>query len=212
VVDLRLTFGLVDEDDFDSETYQLRRVAGLSPEQANALALEARDLDPTAAVSLNRGSAGKGAEGPALQLVLQIAETVLNDGASVFAWGTVLWAIVKRVTLAPARRVDVQDPLTIGLLAAAADSRNRERLVGAYMGDVICLTGGGSGMGTDMRDVWLTPFVLPSGDVWAMFSATDGGILGEVTVPARWTAERGEISGARAAQLFRALNRRVLGS
>ena len=42
-------------------------------------------------------------------------------------------------------------------------------------------------MGTDLRDVWATS-LFPSGDVWVLFGP-DGGILGEVTVPARWTPD-----------------------
>ena len=61
-------------------------------------------------------------------------------------------------------------------------------------------------MGTDLRDVWATSFLLPSGDVWVLFSAPDGGILGEVTVPARWTPGRGEIAGEEVARTYASLN------
>lgn len=170
------------------------------------LAAEVHSLDAGASVTIEAGSVGKGASGPAVQFVLHIAEATLNDGASVFAWGTVLWSIVHKVQGWRSRRLDLQDPRIIGLLAAAAYERFRERVVGATMGQTVCLTGGGPTVGTDLRDVWLTPFMLPSGDVWALFSAIDGGILGEVLVPARWTAERGEVTGQEMAQLFHTLN------
>ena len=204
-MDLHLTFAYVAEDAFD-DINAPQHLTGLPAEATTALTAEAQSMDAGASVTIEAGSLGKGAAGPGIQFVLHTAETMLNDGASVFAWGTVLWSIVHRVQGWRSRRLDVQDPCTIGLLAAAADERFQERVVGASMGETICLTGGGPTLGTDSRDVWLTPFILPSGDVWALFSATDGGILGEVVVPARWTSERGEVTGQALAQLFQTLN------
>lgn len=204
-MNLHLTFAYVDGDTFD-DSYAPQRLTGLPAEATTALADEVHSLDAGASVTIEAGSIGKGAAGPGVQFVLHTAETALNDGASVFAWGTVLWSIVHKVQGWRSRRLDLQDPRTIGLLAAAADERFRERVVGAAMGQTVCLTGGGPTVGTDLRDVWLTPFMLPSGDVWALFSATDGGILAEVLVPARWTAERGEVTGQAMAQLFHTLN------
>ena len=104
------------------------------------------------------------------------------------------------------RRVQVQDPKTLGFLAASAKPDHELRLAGAELVTIVCLTGGGPGMGTDLRDVWATSFILPSGDVWVLFSAPDGGILGEVTVPARWTPGRGEIAGEEVARTYASLN------
>ena len=57
------------------------------------------------------------------------------------------------------------------------------RLTGAYMSRSICLTGGGEGMGTDIRDVWASSFVLGNGDVLVLFTSPSGLVLDEVTVP-----------------------------
>ena len=53
---------------------------------------EAQQRDPAATVSVQQVSTGKGAAGPGIELVLHVVEEVLNDGASVFGWGMVLWA------------------------------------------------------------------------------------------------------------------------
>jgi hypothetical protein len=53
---------------------------------------------------VRRGSVGKGAASVGVDLVLHIAEQVLNDGASVFAWGTVLWALNKKCSVIVAAR------------------------------------------------------------------------------------------------------------
>ena len=72
-----------------------------------------------------------------------MAEEVLNDGASVFGWGTVLWAIIRRVRRRGDRRVQVQDPKTLGFLAASAKPDHELRLAGAELVTTVCLTGGG---------------------------------------------------------------------
>lgn len=205
-MDLKLTFGRVPGDDFDTSTYMPRSLVGLSAEDVTSIATEeARALDPAATAALKAGSIGKGASGPGAELVLHIAETVLNDGASVFAWGTVLWSVIRRIQKRQPRALVVQDATTISLLAAAADASHQQRLVGASVGVVVPLSGG-PGLGMDGRDIWLTSFWLPSADLWVVFTATDGRVLGEVIVPAPWSEERGTVEGPALAQLFRRLN------
>jgi hypothetical protein len=200
-MEFRITFAIMDGE-YDGTAVDLARVEDASAEAVD----EAQQRDPAATVSVQPGSTGKGAAGPGIELVLQVAEDVLNDGASVFAWGTVLWAIIRRVRRRGNRRVQAQDPKTIGFLAASAKPNHEHRLAGAELVTTVCLTGGGPDMGTDLRDIWATSFLLPSGDVWVLFSAPDGGILGEVTVPARWTPERGEITGEEVARTYASLN------
>jgi hypothetical protein len=200
-MEFRITFAIL-SGEYDGTEVDLARVEDASAEAAD----EAQQRDPAATVLVQPGSTGKGAAGPGIELVLHVAEEVLNDGASVFAWGTVLWAIIGRVRRRGDRRVQVQDPKTLGFLAASAKPNHEHRLVGAQLVTTVCLTGGGPGIGTDLRDVWATSFLLPSGDVWVLFSAPDGGILGEVTVPARWTPGRGEISGEEVARTYALLN------
>jgi hypothetical protein len=200
-MEFRITFAIL-PGEYEGEAVDLARVEDASAEAAD----EAQKRDPAATVSVQPGSTGKGAAGPGIELVLHVAEEVLNDGASVFGWGTVLWAIIRRVRRRGDRRVVVQDPKTLGFLAASAKPDHELRLAGAGLVTTVCLTGGGPGMGTDLRDVWASSFVLPSGDVWVLFSAPDGGILGEVTVPARWTPGRGEIAGEEVARTYASLN------
>jgi hypothetical protein len=200
-MEFRITFGVLDGE-YDGTEVDLARVEDASAEVAD----EARQLDPAATVSVQQGSTGKGAAGPGIELVLHVVEEVLNDGASVFGWGTVLWAGIRWVRRRGDRGVQVQDPKTLGFLAASAKPDHELRLAGAQLVTTVCLTGGGPGIGTDLRDVWATSFVLPSDDVWVLFSAPDGGILGEVTVPARWTPGRGEIAGEEVARTYASLN------
>jgi hypothetical protein len=200
-MEFRITFAVLGGE-YDGTEVDLARVEDASAEAVD----EAQQRDPAATVSVQPGSTGKGAAGPGIELVLHVAEEVLNDGASVFAWGTVLWAIIRLVRRRGNRRVQVQDPKTLGFLAASAEPNHEHRLTGAELVTTVCLTGGGPDMGTDLRDVWATSFLLPSGDVWVLFSAPDGGILGEVTVPARWTPGRGEITGEEVARTYASLN------
>jgi hypothetical protein len=200
-MEFRITFAVLDGE-YDGTAVDLTRVEDASAEVAD----EARQLDPAATVSVQPGSTGKGAAGPGIELVLHVVEEVLNDGASVFAWGMILWAGIGRVRRRGDHRVQVQDPKTLGLLGASAKPDHEHRLAGAELVTTVCLTGGGPDMGTDLRDVWATSFLLPSGDVWVLFSAPDGGILGEVTVPARWTPGRGEIAGEEVARTYASLN------
>jgi hypothetical protein len=200
-MEFRITFGILDGE-YDGPVVDVAQVEDASAEAAD----EAHQLDPAATVSVQPGSTGKGAAGPGIDLVLHVVEEVLNDGASVFAWGTVLWGIIRLVRRRGNRRVQSQDPKTLGFLTASAKPDHESRLAGAKLVTTVCLTGGGPDIGTDLRDVWATSFLLPSGDAWVLFSAPNGGILGEVTVPARWTPGRGEISGEEVARTYASLN------
>lgn len=204
-MDLRLQFSVTDEDEFDFASPGSATFVGLAPDDVEAMAAEVRQQDPTATVSVELGSAGKGASGPAVQVILHLGETVLNDGASAFAWGTVLWNVVKRVQEHYGRRLKAQDPEAVGLLAAGARETNALSLVGARVREAVCLTSS-PGMGAGIGDVWMTPIVLPSGDVRAIFSSSDGTVLSDFTVPAKWNPERGELSAEDVVRAFRQLN------
>ena len=84
-MDLRLQFSVTNEDEFDFTSPGSATFVGLTPNDVEAIAAEVRQQDPTATVSVELGSAGKGASGPAVQVILHLGETVLNDGASAFA-------------------------------------------------------------------------------------------------------------------------------
>jgi hypothetical protein len=125
-MEFRITFGVLGGE-YDGTEVDLARVEDASAEVAD----EARQLVPAATVSVQPGSTGKGAVGPGIELVLRVVEEVLNDGASVFAWGTVLWAGIRRVKRRGDRSVQLQDPKTLGFLAASAEPDHEHRLAGA---------------------------------------------------------------------------------
>jgi hypothetical protein len=81
-MEFRITFGIL-PGEYEGEAVDLARVEDASAEAAD----EAQQRDPAATVSVQQGSTGKGAAGPGIELVLHVAEEVLNDGASVFGWG-----------------------------------------------------------------------------------------------------------------------------
>lgn len=197
-VDLRLTFG-ISMTDFDamSAPPAPAEVEGLTRADLAGLS---RGLDAAVRLSTERGSVGKGASGPGIDLVLHLTEQVLTDGAAVFAWGSVLRTIVRRIR--PQRRLAVQDPPTIGALAAASQPENEPRLDGAHLTGTVCLTAGGAGMGTDARDVWATSFVLANEAVLVLFTSPSGLVLGEVTVVPEWTNRLGQLDSTTVAAAF----------
>jgi hypothetical protein len=182
-MEFRLTFG-VRGNEYDGDDYSLDPESGLTPETVPSLA-EGLTAD---LLSVGPGSVGKGASGPGIELVLTVAERAMNDGASVAAYGAILWQLVKRVRARQERELAVQDPATIGALALGINERSQEQLRGAHVMPSVCFTGGGPGMGTDIRDVWATPVVLPDEQVLVIFSSPSGMILGETTVRPEWTS------------------------
>jgi hypothetical protein len=200
-VNISLTFGLFADERIGAGT-DIRELPGMTAVDLQQLADEAAGAE----LSVRPGVVGKGGAAYGVELVLRIGEQAINDGASLFAWGSVLWAIVKRVQSHRERKLEVQDPIAISALATAANPANARRLMGAHLLKTVCLTGGGEGMGTDIRDVWATVFVVAGDDVLIVFSSPSGLILGEVTVPPEWTSARGKLDGAGAATVFARLN------
>lgn len=201
-MDFRLTFGLF-PDEYGGDAVELELIIGL--QQQDLPDIEAETAG--ASVSVEPSSTGKGAAGPGVDLVLHIAEQVTNDGASLIAWGTLLWAAVHKVrSKRPGRTLAVKDPTTIGALAAASLD-NSQSLVGAQWLTPVCLTGGGSGLGTDARDVWATTLESADGLLHIIFSSPSGLVLGSVAVPteADPTAPRSR-GPEEVARLFREAN------
>lgn len=168
-MEFRLTFSVL-ADEYDGNTCAVRPKSGLTPEELPVLAEGLIDLP----LVVRPGEVGKGAAGPGIDLFVQVAERAMNDGASLAAYGTLLWQLVKRVKARQDHTLAVQDPATIGALAVGSDPSNVDRLAGASVMPTVCLTGGGPGMGTDSRDVWVTPVVLQDERVWAIFSSPSG--------------------------------------
>ncbi len=205
-MELRLTFGVAN-DEYDGAAVDVERIAGFTSADVDALQDELLRQGLGGAVHIEPGSIGKGAAGPGVQLVVEIGERVLNDGASVLAWGGALWALVRKVGRSrKLRRLTVQQPEAIGALALAAAPRTPGGLQGSHIGHSVCLTGGGPAMGTDSRDLWATPVTLEFGDIWVLFSSPSGLVLGDVTVPLEWSPHRGQIQQRDVPRVFSALN------
>lgn len=205
-MDLRITFG-VHRDEQTSGIANHAAVEGLRPEDLAGLddVLAATGL--VGSLRVEDGEVGKGASGPGIELVVSLVERGLTDTASMLGVGTALWALIAKVQSRRKRRVEVQQPEVIGALAVAAAISPAGGLTGSWIGQSVCLTGGGGpGSGTDSRDVWATPVSLSSGDVRVIFSAPSGLVLGDVVVAPAWTAERGELDPAAALATFNRLN------
>jgi len=201
-MDFRLTFGLF-RDEYGGGAVELDGIVGLQHQDLTEIEAEAAG----ACLTVEPGSTGKGAAGPGVDLVFHIAEQITNDGASLIAWGTALWAVVRKVrSKRPGRALVVKDPVTIGALAAASFETSQS-LVGAQWLTPVCLTGGGPGIGTNSQDVWATTLIRTDGLLQVIFSSPAGVILGSVVVPtgADPTAPRSR-EPQEVARLFREAN------
>lgn len=206
-MELRITFGVCVEED-GGDLLDVEQLDGLSADDLAELTETLRSNGVYGAVRAEAGSVGKGAAGPGVQLVVTLMEHVVTDAASVLAIGSGLWALIRRVRARRDRAIAVQQPEAIQALAIAAASDRPAALAGGHVRPAVCLTGGGPGVGTDSRDVWATPTVLPGGDVWIVFSSPSGLVLGQVTVPAEWTPLRGGLLEGDVARVFADLNPR----
>jgi hypothetical protein len=204
-MEMRITFA-VHRDEQTGGVADYADVEGLRPEDVTALDLVLAASGQVGSLSVENGETGKGASGPGVELVVSLVERGVTDAASMLGVGTALWALIAKVQSRRERRVEVQQPEAIGALALAAAINPAGGLTGSWIGQSVCLTGGGPGSGTDSRDVWATPVTLSSGDVRVIFSAPSGLVLGEVVVPPAWTSERGDLDSVSALVAFNRLN------
>jgi hypothetical protein len=172
------------EIDFDGrgDVVALSRAAGLTAEDLEAL----KDERFTAEAA----SIGKGAAGTGVGLVLEMAEHVINDAASLAALGALLRAAIKRVSARRKRGPAVVSPDALSALAAdhAGDSLPTEA---RYVKTV--LLNGDEGMGTDERDVWAVCFAEDFQLTHVIFMSPTGLALGYVRVPTEWYVEGDEL-------------------
>lgn len=140
--------------------------------------------------SAEGGSIGKGAAGTGVALVLEMAEHVLNDAASLAALGALLRAAVKRVSARRKRGPAVASP---DALAALAAYHARESLPDEARYVKTVLLNGDPGMGTDERDVWAVCFAEHFQLAHVIFTSPTGLGLGYVRVPTEWYVEGGEL-------------------
>lgn len=206
-MELRITFS-VGVEEYNGDLLDVEQLDGLTTDDLAELTETLRSSGVDGAVRVEAGSVGKGASGPGVQLIVTVVEHVLTDAASTLAIGSGLWALIRKVWARRERAVAVQQPEAIQALAVAAASDRPATFAGGHVGPAVCLTGGGPGIGTDSRDVWATPTVLSGGDVWIVFTSPTGLVLGQVTVPAEWTPQRGDLLEEDVARVFADLNPR----
>jgi hypothetical protein len=178
----RITVGL-SHGECDGVLIDATRVPGLPDDDLFELAR----LLPGAQLSVEPAEVGKGAAGPGATLVVEVLERAMNDGASVLAWGGALLAAIRWLRVRHHKRVNLDEPRTIGAVAAAQHPVLRDQLLGSRFATSVCLTGGGPGIGTDARDVWASSFVTNDGWVLILFSSPTGLVLGHAVVPTEWS-------------------------
>ena len=178
----RVTVALHD-DEYDGGRVDVARVPGLREQDLP----EVQELLPGTVLSTEPGEVGRGAAGPGATLVVEVIERVGNDGASLLALGTALLAVIHRLRSRHGRTVNLDDPETVAAIAAAQVPTLRDRLTGSRFISSTRLGGGDPGMGTDVRDVWVSTFTADDGWWLMLFSSPTGLVLGDVAVPAEWS-------------------------
>lgn len=177
-----ITFGPAEEMYGPGDEVDVSRVPGVRDEDM----VELTRMLPTARLSRRAGSIGKGASGPGASLVIEIAERILNDGASLLAYGAVLFEVIAWLKRRHGKSVNLNDPVTVAAVAAAQSSSLEHELVGSSYIGTVCITGGGPGLGVDARDVWASSFSLADGWALVIFSSPSALILGHVKIPSEY--------------------------
>lgn len=192
-----LTFGPAEEIYGTQGELDISRVPGATDEDLDEL----RAMLPGVRVARRPGSIGKGASGPGATLIFEFGERILNDGASMLAYGAALMSVVTWLKSHRQKHVNVDDPAAAGVLAAA-QSRASEELVGAYHTGTVCISGGGPGLGVDVRDIWVTTFALPDQWYLVIFTSPSALVLGEVKVPSEVDGKGKRRTGGEVRDLF----------
>lgn len=182
---LTATWRAVPGRETDGDVVFLDRAEGLQPQDLQDLR-----VDAPGEFSADEGTFGKGASGAGVALVLELAEHVINDAASLIAIGAVLRAAIKRVSHRREQQPAVVDPVALAALAA---DEFRESLEGAYYYKTVPLNLY-EGVGTDERDVYACVFEQADGVVHVIFMSPTGLCLGSVRVPAEmYVGDGGEV-------------------
>jgi hypothetical protein len=139
-------------------------------------------------ITARSSSQGKGASGAAFAVVVEV-ERFATDAATLIVLGSALRRLIKAV----ARKVNpqpvVEDPNTLGAIAAA-ENQDRDpfgdnELEGLRYISTVPVTAY-PGSGTDARDIWATCFLTESNDAVVVFVSPSGTWLGRVRVPAEY--------------------------
>jgi hypothetical protein len=132
---------------------------------------------------------GKGASGPGVALVLEIAEHALNDVASLIGLGIALRAAVRRISGRREGQPAGADAVALAAIAAAESERLFAHPESWWHVRTVPLTTDGS-LGTDMRDVWASTFINDSvGVVEVVFTSSTTRYLGSVSVASEWAGD-----------------------
>lgn len=172
-------------EEYDGDLIDVSKVAGLSDQDLPEL----QRLLPGTRLSTRPGEIGKGASGPGITLVVEALERITNDGASLLAWGALLLQCIRRLRRDKPRTLNLDDPRTIAAVTAAQIPLLHDRLAGSLFIGSNCLTGGGAGLGSDLRDVWASSFMTNDGWVLMLFSSPSGLVLGHAAIPSEWSGE-----------------------
>jgi hypothetical protein len=176
-VELTITWDAQARTETDGDRVFVERAEGLQPADLEQL----QATTDLGSFSVRDGSVGKGAAGPGVAVVFEIAEHVVNDVASLIALGAALRAAIKWVS---ERRKKPPAIISPEALAALAADHAHGDLAGTYYIKTVPLNVS-EGVGTDERDVWAACFDQPeAGVVHVIFISPSGRVLGHVRVPA----------------------------
>jgi hypothetical protein len=167
----------VTEPETDGDVVYLDRVVGFGPTDIEAL----RGQLAEGRLTVEPGGVGKGASGPGVALVLEVAEHVVNDVAGLIGVGLALRQAIRRISERRGRSPAIANEQALGALAAAEAAN---QLTGARYVHTVPLNVD-PGVGTDERDVWAACFDRwDVGLVHVIFMSPSGLVLGQVRVPA----------------------------
>jgi hypothetical protein len=178
--EFKIVFGVGHEGGAQGD--RLHALEGLTPADLQALG------DETGAhVTTRRGSVGKGAAGPGVELILAYA-SVPGDILALIEIGKMIKQVIRKVQSHRATRtVTISDRDTMAAVAAAsATGETAAYLAGTRLLSVRNLSGGEppNWLGTDSRDVWAVVFEHETqGHVLVIFMSPSGLVLGSARVP-----------------------------
>lgn len=168
-------------DEMEGDELIVARATGFAPED-----LEDITAPPGVGISVEEASVGKGASGTGIGLVLEIAEHVINDAASLIALGYFARSLISKIANRRGNQPANASPTALAALAAAETSSLVDAPHGWYHARTVPLTTDGSS-GTDMRDVWASAFVDDSrGVIHVVFSSSTTRQLGVAVVGREW--------------------------
>jgi hypothetical protein len=136
-----------EQDELDGDQLMVERATAFAAED-----LAEMNVLPDVAVSVGDGSIGKGAAGTGVALILEVAEHVVADVASLIGIGYALRDLIRRVSGRRGREPAGASALSLAALAAAETPAIAADPDAWYHSRTVPITTDGS-VGTDMRDV-----------------------------------------------------------